>query len=413
MQLHHYQLIEPLGKGGMGSVFKARKISSGEIVAIKFMPKELARDPILLQRFKQEFDICHRLRHPSIVHSHEFGVENGIHYLVMDYIAGYHLGKYVRKSGKLSINESLRFIRMLADALLNLHENNIIHRDVKPDNILITPKHELILTDLGLMKDLVSDGNLTQSGTTLGSLFFMAPEQYEDARTADIRSDIYSAGGTLYFCLTGTSPFRAKGNIFILKKKFNNDFVKPSNLLVDFPPELEELICRCLQADPNLRFANFSEFIEALDQLESKGIVDFDDNTSPTLPEISIPEEDSDSERRRADRYATQVEARCHTLQAQGQQWLGTIQDISITGVRVEATRRFEPGTILGLVVYDMILELESTHWAKVCWVRQLNNNFFSMGCSFNRPLKEDELNTFLDCGNSTIVISPKDRTLQ
>ncbi len=247
-----YELLEQIGRGGMGSVYRSRHRQTGQVVAVKVMTTEAASDRVLLQRFEQEFRVAARLDHPHIVRGLDFGVEAGQPYLVMEYVQGQNLTQRVKELGPCPQALALRLFLQLADALDTAHCHQLIHRDVKPENILLTPDGRAKLGDLGLIKDLGSEeANVTRSRTCLGTLVFMSPEQFEDAKRATARSDIYSLAATLYYALTGLMPFQGRGQLTILKKKLQSDFVPPARAVPDLHPLVDAMICRAL--DPRRR----------------------------------------------------------------------------------------------------------------------------------------------------------------
>ncbi len=198
-----YDLLQQIGAGGMGVVYQARHRGTGQIVAIKVMGAEPAKTPLLAKRFEQECAVARRLRHPHIVQGLDFGVGEGRPYLVMEYVDGQSLGERLRKSGALPQDLAIRIGIQVADALQSAHHHHLIHRDVKPDNILLTKDCQSKLTDLGLIKDMSAGLNLTMSHMTLGTIAYAAPEQFEDAKKVDVRSDIYALAACLYHALTG------------------------------------------------------------------------------------------------------------------------------------------------------------------------------------------------------------------
>jgi len=212
--LGQFRIVDRIGAGGMATVFKAYQPNLDRYVAVKVLPAYHARDPIFLKRFQQEARSVAKLQHANIVPIHEFGEQDGITFIVMEYVDGGTLKDRLKRS--ISVAESVDFVIQAAEGLGCAHGHGIVHRDIKPSNLLLTQKDGrpfVKLTDFGLARN-VTDGDfkVTHSGTTIGTVDYISPEQARNSRAADIRSDIYSLGCTLYHMLTGRPPF-AEGNM--------------------------------------------------------------------------------------------------------------------------------------------------------------------------------------------------------
>ena len=197
----------------------ARHQTTGRVVAIKVMKPEAAANPLLVRRFEQEYTATSRLRHPHIVHGLDFGMDQGLPYLAMEYVDGQSLGQRIKQDGALPLDQVLRIGRQIAAALELAHQHQLIHRDVKPDNILLKRNGHAKLTDLGLIKDLAARMDLTWARTALGTIAYAAPEQFEDASKAGVPCDVYGLAATLYHALTGTAPFEGQLSSVILTQK--------------------------------------------------------------------------------------------------------------------------------------------------------------------------------------------------
>jgi serine/threonine protein kinase len=259
-----YDVIELLAAGGTSFIYKGRQGISGEIVAIKVPKEQMAENSVSLKRFEQEFGVARLLEHRHLIRVLQFGYHEGKPYIVMEYIEGESLGDRIQREGALPEAEALRIIAEAASALEAAHKRKIIHRDVKPDNILLTPEGKAKLTDLGLAKDVEADRNWTQPLKGMGTPFFISPEQFNDAKHADVRSDVYALAATLYMAVTGKPPFLARGNLTIWKKKLSNDLVPPRQLAPDLSERVEKALCRALSADPDARPATCRQFIKEL-----------------------------------------------------------------------------------------------------------------------------------------------------
>src|SRR5579871_5194609 len=259
-----YDLLEKIAEGGMGAIYRGRHRETGQIVAIKIMPPHMAQNPVLLKRFEQEFRAASRLDHPNIVRAIDYGDTGDQPYLVMEFVDGESLGQKLEREGRMPEAEAIRIIAQVAQGLHRAHKQNLVHRDVKPDNILVTPEGVAKLADLGLVKETETDLNLTKTGRGLGTPHFMAPEQFRNAKNADIRCDIYSLGATLYQMVTGELPFRSNGPLDAWMKKIQNDLTPPRQLAPTLTYRLDWAIRRAMSADEEKRPVYCREFIEDL-----------------------------------------------------------------------------------------------------------------------------------------------------
>jgi serine/threonine protein kinase len=259
-----YELLEKIAEGGMGTVYRARQRATGTAVALKLVPSHLSSNSVLMKRFQQEYSAASSLNHPNIVRALEFGYHNSSPFMVMELIEGESLGQRLERVGRLPEAEAIRIIALVAHALHKAHKQNLIHRDVKPDNILLTADGQVKLADLGLVKELDADLNLTRTGRGLGTPHFMSPEQFRDAKNADARCDIYSLGATLYMTVTGEVPFKSMGPVDAWMKKLENRLTPARQLVPDLSERVSWAIERAMSADRNQRPASCREFIEDL-----------------------------------------------------------------------------------------------------------------------------------------------------
>jgi serine/threonine protein kinase len=269
-QLGQYELLEKLGEGGMGQVFKARHRLMERVVALKVIHKHLLEHAGAVQRFEREIKALARLSHPNIVRAEYADQVGDRHFLVMEFIEGESLMDLVRKQGPLPIALACGYLAQAADALQHAHEQGLIHRDVKPSNLLVTPAGQVKVLDLGLARfreDRPANEELTATGQALGTPDYMAPEQWEDTHSADIRADIYSLGCTLYHLLAGQPPFCGpEYNTF--GKKVNAHTSKPvpsiRRFRADVPEGLVAVLDRLLAKEPAQRFNTPAEVSAAL-----------------------------------------------------------------------------------------------------------------------------------------------------
>lgn len=259
-----YDLLAQVGEGGAGVVYKARHRVSEAIVAVKVLHAQQARSRTLLKRFEQEFRAARPLRHPHLVRAFDFQQLDGTAFLVMEFIEGRSLGERLELAGRIPISEAIALVSQVARALDWLHGQGILHRDVKPDNIIVSIDGVAKLTDLGLVKELLMNQNLTRTGAALGTPHFMAPEQFRDAKRVDKRCDVYSLAATLYQLVTGEIPFQTSGPFEAWVKKTKNEFVAPRELMPEIPEQIDRAICRAMNGDPDQRPGTCGEFIEDL-----------------------------------------------------------------------------------------------------------------------------------------------------
>jgi serine/threonine protein kinase len=259
-----YDILAKIAEGGMGTVYKGRHRGTGQVVAIKIVPPTAARNPTLLKRFEREFTAAHALEHPNIVKAIEFDGECPTPFLVMEFVDGETVGQRIERTGKMPEDESVRIIAQVCQGLYRAHKQGLVHRDVKPDNILVNREGQAKLTDLGLVKDAAEDFNLTRTGRGLGTPHFMAPEQFKHAKYADARCDIYSLGATLYMMVTGQTPFGNCNALDCFLKKSRNELPTPREVVPNLSERVDWAIRRSMSADPDHRPASCREFVEDL-----------------------------------------------------------------------------------------------------------------------------------------------------
>lgn len=263
-QVGNYDLVGKIAEGGMGTVYKGRHRATGDIVAIKIVPSHMTTNTIFLKRFEQEYNAAKALDHPNIVKAIEFGRDGGLPFLVMEFVDGESLGQRLERVHHLDEAEGIKVIGQVAQGLHKAHKLGLIHRDVKPDNILLASDGQVKLVDLGLVKEIDADLNLTRTNRGLGTPHFMAPEQFRNAKNADARCDIYSMAATMYMVVTGELPFKSCGPLDAWMKKINNEITAPRQLVPTLSERVDWAIRRSMSADPTQRAASCREFIEDL-----------------------------------------------------------------------------------------------------------------------------------------------------
>ncbi len=268
--LGNYRVLDRLGAGGMGIVFRAEHVRMRRQVAIKVLPLSPDQDQRILRRFLTEIRAIAQLQHPNIVGAIDAGETSSsdgagpvLHFFVMEYIPGQDLEEYVRENGPLSPAKATDIIHQIASALAEANKHNLVHRDIKPSNIQVTPEGQAKLLDFGLARHFPT--GVTEPGTVLGTLDYMAPEQVQDAHTVDIRADLYALGGTLYWALTAQAPFPPKGNL--VQELATRLHQQPPSVRAkrpEIPAELDAIIRRLMALSPDDRYATPQAAMRAL-----------------------------------------------------------------------------------------------------------------------------------------------------
>lgn len=257
-----------IARGGMGSVYRARKLSLRSTVALKVLQPSLLAHPKVLSRFLREARVAAALSHPAIVKVFDVGQERGLHYIVMEFIEGRDLRHAIKSDGPLKVKEALRVARRVAEALQYAHDRGVIHRDVKPANILLARDGQVKLTDMGLARPAQEDTEVTMAGEIIGTPVFMAPEQCRgDVR--DGRCDLYSLGATLYMALTAIVPFQAQTTAALIHKVINDPPPSLEARAPHVPRETVAFVKRLMAKLPGARYQTGKEVIDAIDEILS------------------------------------------------------------------------------------------------------------------------------------------------
>lgn len=266
-QLGDYQLVEKLGEGSMGTVFRAKQLSKRRQVAIKVLFGHLAKEEVFRQRFLREAGILARLKHPNILEFIEAREAEGTFFIAMEFAGGGNVQGHLDRLGKFPLGDALHIIVAAANALQHAHQQGMIHRDMKPENLLLTDDGTVKLADLGLAKSQEDTVSLTQTGTGAGTPTYMAPEQARDVKRVDKRSDIYALGCMLYRFLTGEVPFTGRNLIELVQAKDKGAYKPARSLNSEIPDELEDILRRMLAARPDDRIASCEDLLTELQAL--------------------------------------------------------------------------------------------------------------------------------------------------
>jgi HAMP domain-containing protein/predicted Ser/Thr protein kinase len=265
---NRYEVLGTVGKGGMGVVYRARDRQLDEVVALKVVRSEVMKeDPTLLDRFKQEIKLARRITHRNILRTHDFGETAGTPYISMEYLEGVTLKDLLRNKGALPLGVGLRIAKQMCQGLEAAHQQGVVHRDIKPQNILILPESgDLKIMDFGIAR--VSEmeagaSGLTTAGTVMGTPDYIPPEQAQ-GNPADFRSDIYSLGVVLYEIFTGRMPFSGDTVMAVVLSHIQKPPPPPRTLNPKIPPELEAIILRCLEKQPDRRYQSVADILKDL-----------------------------------------------------------------------------------------------------------------------------------------------------
>ncbi len=264
-----YRIESPLGKGGMGIVYKAIQESLDKTVALKILPTNFAANEDYVARFIREAKSAGKLNHPNIMQAIDVGESGGFHYFVMEFVDGITVKKRLEEEKVLTEEEALEIVRQCARGLEHAQENNIVHRDIKPDNIMLTRKGVAKLCDLGLAKSTTQDAELTQVGVALGTPYYISPEQARGQEHVDTRSDIYSLGVTLFHMVTGQVPFYGTTPAVIMTKHITDPMPDPRDFRPSISPEVCQIIIRMTEKDPADRFQTAAEVAETIESIQA------------------------------------------------------------------------------------------------------------------------------------------------
>jgi len=269
--LGDFKLVKKLGQGGMGTVYLAKQMTLDRDVALKILSKKLAIRADFVSRFLREARSMAKLQHPNIVQVYAADSVAGYYYVALEFIDGQSMQDWMDQVKQLSVADALYTVLICADALKVAHDQNMIHRDIKPDNILVTKTGIVKVADFGLAKVIDDDTSVTQSGTGLGTPLFMAPEQARNAKHVDHRTDIYALGATLYYFLTGKHAFDGENTLEVIMAKEKGDFLPARKLNKKVSERLDLIIDKTLSVKPEYRYSSCDELIRDLEKLALAG----------------------------------------------------------------------------------------------------------------------------------------------
>jgi len=261
-----FEILDKLGRGGMGQVFKARQKSLDRLVAIKILPLSLCKNDEFIGRFKREARLAGKFYHPNAIQVFDIGENKGQYYYVMEYVEGGNLKEKLAQDGRLNQNYVLSVLRQVLSVLKEAETLKIIHRDIKPDNIMLTSEGVVKLADLGLAREVNDNAGLTQQKIAIGTPHYMAPEQAQ-GKPVDMRADQYALGITAFHLLTGRTPFTGKNNMEILVQHVKKPMIKPSSICADISPFMDKLILKMTEKEPKNRFQTISETLKAVEKV--------------------------------------------------------------------------------------------------------------------------------------------------
>ena len=261
-----YEILAVVGEGGMGTVYRVKDLELGEDVAIKTLRPEFVSNPTLLERFKTEIRLARRITHRNVVRTHDFGDWHGIYYLSMEYVEGLTVRELIDMRGRLTVPSALAIGTQLAASLAVAHEQGVIHRDIKPQNLLLDAQGILKVMDFGVARLAERASTLTEAGLVVGTPAYMAPEQLL-GEEIDARADLYAAGLVLFECLAGQLPFEAKTSTALIAKVLTEEPTALEELNAEVPSALSSLVARLLVKRPEERVQSASELVQLLERM--------------------------------------------------------------------------------------------------------------------------------------------------
>jgi len=262
-----YEILQLLGQGGMGAVYKARDIELERTVALKLIRSDLASHPEILRRFKQELILAREVTHRNVIRIFDLGQASGVRYITMDYVEGQDLRALLNEKGKFSPEEAVPIFLQIAAALEAAHQAGVVHRDLKPQNVMVDKDGRVYVMDFGVARSLETPG-MTQTGALMGTPEYMSPEQAKGLKV-DARSDLFSLGIIFYEMLSGASPFKADTAMATMFKRTRERAVPLAQAMSGVPVFLSDIVSKCLEIDQEQRYPSARAIIEDLEKWKS------------------------------------------------------------------------------------------------------------------------------------------------
>jgi len=291
---NRYILLEKIGDGGMALVYRAKDSTLNRYVAVKILRPEFATDFDFVSKFRRESLAAASLSHPNIVSIYDVGQDEGLNYIVMEYIKGKTLKDYIKEKGKIKYDEALKITYQIALALDHAHKNGVVHRDIKPHNILITEDNIVKVTDFGIARASTAN-TVTNTGKVLGSVHYLSPEQARGG-FSDHRTDIYSLGVVLYEMLVGRPPYDAESPITIALKHIQDDVVEPLHFEPNIPQAVNDIVVKMMQKDMTKRYQNAKELLEDINRALQNPYLSLYNNNEDIAKTRIIPHESINEE---------------------------------------------------------------------------------------------------------------------
>lgn len=266
--LGDYRLLEKLGEGAMGAVYRAVQLSSDRVVALKILFNHVANNPNVVERLNREGQVLGQLDHPNIIQAYDRDEARGCHYLAMEFVAGRNLQAWLKRVGQMSVADAVHVTLTIAQALDYAHQQGVVHRDIKPENVLITSKGKIKVGDFGMVKVGDEEMSLTQTGHGVGTPWYMSPEQARNSKEADGRCDIYSLGCLLYCLLTGHPPFRGRTIVEVIEAKEIGTFAPARSVNPEVPQRLDLIILKMTAKRVKDRYQTCAEVVQDLEALQ-------------------------------------------------------------------------------------------------------------------------------------------------
>ncbi len=284
-----YEILQLLGQGGMGAVYKARDLEVDRVVGLKVIRPELAASGPILQRFKQELVLARQITHRNIIRIYDLGEADGMKFITMEYVEGQDLRSVLKTRGKLPPEEATRIVDQIVHGLQAAHQEGVVHRDLKPGNIMLDQNGRVVVMDFGLARTLEGDG-MTQTGMMLGTMEYMSPEQAQ-AKDVDGRSDLFTVGLIFYELLTGEVPYKADSALASLLKRSQERAIPVAEKDKSIPKNISNVVSKCLEPDPASRYQSSAEMLQDLAILQGKsaGPMSATDRPAIVVPKKTLP----------------------------------------------------------------------------------------------------------------------------